>query len=386
MTENKTPEAMPPRGARAGERLFCLDLMRGLDIFYLTVLLPFFGWTLSYKYKCLPKWLADQLSHLITAFTDGGPGAPTGITLNDFAQPVFVFITGVAAVFAIPRRLDANGRPTRAYWMHLLGRLALLWSLGCVIRNALTFDPARFTPYADTLQTIAVAYCGAALSFLIPSMKARLALPLLMLAAYGVVQATFGDYTRLGNVSRIIDERLFGMIGCKGKDFCYILTTVAWMSMGMMASLVGVIVRSDKSPWVRARALAWWGIVATALGWILAIWIPQNRYIYTVSFVFTTFGYATLLLDALFIVTDIWRFRRGVGLLVIFGQSSLLAWMLHANPIRGGLRAVAAKCVEGLPRLGVSADARNICSEALISVFIVLIVVAWHRRKGRGVG
>lgn len=381
MTGEEIRGGVPSRGTKIKERLFCLDLMRGLDIFYLTVILPFFGWRLGSEY--LPQWLADQLNHVLTAFTDGGPGAPTGITFTDFAQPGFVFITGVATVFSIPRRLDANGRPTRAYWLHLLGRLALLWSLGCIIRNACTLDPAKFTPYSDTLQTIAVAYCGAALSFLIPSIKVRLALPLLLLLGYGIVQATFGDYTRLGNISRIIDERLFGMIGCRGKDFCYILTTVAWMSMGMMASLIGGIVKSAREPWSRAKALALWGLASTALGWILAIWIPQNRYIYTVSFVFTTFGYATLLLDALFVVTDIWKCRRGVGLFIIFGQSSLVAWMLHTNPIRHGLKAVAAKCVEGLPRLGVSANATDICAEALVSVFVVSIVVAWYRRKGK---
>ena len=363
------------------ERLFCLDLLRGLDIFYLTVCLPFFGWTLGYKY--LPKGVSDQLHHLLTAFTDGGAGAPTGITLTDFAQPVFVFITGVAAVFAIPRRLDDNGRPTRAYWRHLLGRLALLWSLGCLIRGACTLDLTKFTPYADTLQTIAVAYCGAALSLLIPSKKVRLALPLFLLAAYGVVQATCGDYTRLGNVSRLIDERLFGMIGCKAKDFCYILTTVAWASMGMMAALVGDIIKSDREPWRRAKLLAGWGLAATALGWLLAIGIPQNRYIYTVSFVFTTFGYATLLLDALFVLTDIWKFRRGTGLFLAFGQCSLLAWMLHTNPLRYGLETLARKCLEGLPRLGASAEMTRIGVSALISIFIILIVIAWMRRKER---
>ena len=41
-------------------------------------------------------------------------------------MPLFIFICGAAVPLALPRRLDAGGRPGLAYWRHVLGRVALL--------------------------------------------------------------------------------------------------------------------------------------------------------------------------------------------------------------------------------------------------------------------
>ena len=371
----------PDASEFSGGRLFALDLMRGLDIFYLTVLGPFVGWSLIPAWPSAPHWFTMHFTHALSAFAGGGTAVPTGFSLYDFAQPCFVFITGVAAAFAIPKRLSPEGRPTAAFWKHVLGRLALLWGLGCLIRGALTFDLAKFSPYADTLQTIAVAYLGASLTLLISSKRLRLLLPLGALAVYGVIQATCGDYTRLGNVSRIVDERFFAAIGCKAKDFCYVLTTVAWAAMGAFGAQVGGILRGAGDPWRKVRTLALWGAVSLALGSVLRIWIPANRYIYTVSFVFQTLGYAILLLDLLFVVTDIYRFRKGLGLFVLFGNCSLAAWMLHTNPLSSGLNGIARQLVVGIPKLVGTADYFNVYVSFVQSVLLVLAVAYWYRFK-----
>ena len=366
--------------ASSENRLCSLDLLRGLDIFSLTALTPFVAWNLLPAWTSAPAWLKAQFTHALTMFADGG-ASTTGFGLFDFAQPCFIFITGAAAALSIPKRLDAEGRPTAAFWMHVLGRVALLWGLGCLIRGALTFDLAKFSPYADTLQTIAVAYLGGALSLLIRRKGVRLALPLVLLAAYGVIQATCGDYTRLGNVSRMIDERVFGAIGCRAKDFCYVLTTVAWASMGMLGAGIGRILKGTDAPWRKVRLLAGWGAASLVLGWILQIWIPANRFIYTVSFVFTTLGYAILLLDLLYVVTDIWRFRRGTGLFLLFGQCSLAAWMLYANPLSSGLAAISKNLVVGVPKLVGTNAYFNVYASFVQSVLLVIAVALWHRYK-----
>lgn len=359
-------------------RLFCLDLLRGLDIFLLTVLGAvvrggiFKVWKPSESMQLF--WY-----HSVTAFQS--PGAtPTGFGLWDFAQPLFIFVCGAAVPLSLPRRLDADGRPTAAYWKHVLSRVALLWICGMLIRGLLTFDLSKFTPYSDTLQTIAVAYLGAALVLPIRRRAVRFGIALALIAAFGAIQATCGDYSQFGNISRIIDERLFGAIGCKGKDFCYILTTMAWMAMGMIGSLAMEVLTGPGAQWRKAGRLAAWGAASLALGWTLQIWIPPIRYIYTASFIFTTLGYSMLLLAALYAVTDILRFRAGARLFILFGQCSLAAWML-SNFFGQAVAGITNRIAVGLPRLLGDAACLPLARQLVEAAVFIALLCLWRRYR-----
>ena len=359
-------------------RLFSLDLLRGLDIFLLTA----FGPVVKYGFFKVwepGEWTLHFWQHSLDSFAT--PGAvPRGFGIWDFAQPLFIFVCGAAVPLAIPRRLSPEGRATPAFWRHVLGRVALLWTFGMLIRGLLLFDRTKFTPYSDTLQTIAVAYLGAALAMLIRRRLVRLALALAMIAAYGVLQACGGDYSQLGNISRIVDERVFAAIGCRAKDFCYVLTTVAWAAMGMLGALAGELLTGPRTPWQKVRALAGWGVASLALGWTLQIWIPPIRYIYTVSFIFTTFGYAILLLAALHVATDIFSWRRGLGLFTLFGRHSLAAWMLGSF-FSGGLYAVADRLVPGFPVLLGSARYQPFVRQLAYAAVLTALLLLWHRLR-----
>ena len=360
------------------KRLFSLDLLRGLDMFLLTILGPFVTAGL-FTVVTPSESVRIFWKHSLTSFAGQGV-APTGWGIWDFGQPLFIFVCGAAVPFAIPKRLDENGRPTAAFWRHVLGRVAMLWALGMLIRGILTFDLSKFTPYSDTLQTIAVAYLGAALAMLIRRAWVRLALALGLIAVFGVIQATCGDYTQFGNVSRIVDERLFGLIGCHGKDFSYVLTTIVWAAMGILGSLAAELLRSAAPDWTKARQLAVCGCVSLAAGFLLGIWIPPIRYIYTVSFVFQTLGAAILLLDALFVLTDIWQLRRGLGFLLMFGQCSLFCWMLSTF-FRPGLGRIADQVVVGVPRLLGSAALQPIAYWTVYSLLFAWCVSLWWRLR-----
>ena len=359
-------------------RLFSLDLLRGLDIFLLTLLGPVVrqGW-----FKAFPPSESVYLfwHHSIRSF-EGQGCAPIGWGIWDFGQPLFIFICGAAVPFAIPKRLDAQGRPTEAFWKHVLGRMAMLWGCGMLIRGALsfTFEGQECWLYADTLQTIAVVYAAAAFGSLIPRRWIRLALALALIAVFGVIQATCGDYTQMGNISRIIDERVFGAIGSHGKDFCYVLTTVAWAAMGILGSLVSELLKSSASDWTKAGRIALCGGGSLVFGLVLGIWIPPIRYIYTVSFIFQTFGLSALLLDVLFVLTDILKFRRGCGFFLLFGQCALSAWMLSTF-FRCGLQAVASAVIVGMPRLLGTDCLQSFCFNVAYAVIFVMLVSARWR-------
>jgi len=368
------PAAYPPK------RLFCLDVLRGLDIVFLTMVGPFVKWGWFEVFK--PSEAVDVFwKHSLTSFASPGC-APTGWGIWDFGQPLFIFICGAAVPFAIPRRLDADGRPTAAFWKHVLGRFVMLWCLGWLIRDILTLDLTKFRPYGDTLQTIGVAYLFAALSMLIRRRWLRFALAILAIGASAVVMGTFGDYSQFGNFARRVDSAVFGVVGIKARDFSYVYTTVVWGALGVLGALAGEIVKAKEGEWTRAAKLAGWGVASFVLGLVLGIWIPPIRYIYTASFAFQTLGLSILCLDLLFVVTDIFRWRRGLGFFLLMGQFTLFMWMLSTF-FRPALTVLAKHLVSGLPVLVGTARYQPIAEFAAFAVIMAVLAVIRYRASAR---
>lgn len=362
----------PDPSSYSENRLFCLDLLRGLDIFFLTMLGPFVKWGWFEVFR--PSAAVDVFwKHSLTSFASPG-GVPTGWGIWDFGQPLFIFICGAAVPFAIPRRLDSEGRPTAAFWKHVLWRFVMLWCLGWLIRDILTLDLTKFRPYGDTLQTIAVAYFCAALSMLIRRRGVRLLLALATIAVSAVLMGAFGDYTQFGNLPRKVDGAVFGLVGIKARDFSYVFTTGIWGALGVLGALAGELVKAKESPWRRAAKLAGWGAAAFALGLVLGIWIPPIRYIYTASFAFQSLGLSILCLDALFVLTDIFRLRRGTGFFLLMGRFTLFMWMLSTF-FRPALTVLAKHVVSGLPVIVGTGRYQPIAEFAAVAVIMAVLGV-----------
>ena len=85
-----------------------------------------------------------------------------------------------------------------------------------------------------------------------------------------------------------------------------------------------------------------------------------------------------MFLAGLFVLTDIWNVRRGTGLLVLFGQCSLVAWM-SMNMFYDSLNAAAALFVRGIPKLIGTATYQPIFLNAARMAILVWIVWAWRR-------
>ena len=206
-------------------------------------------------------------------------------------------------------------------------------------------------------------------------------LPMLIVAA-ALIMAFCGDYSQHGNAARIFEEFVYGKLGGCAKDFCYLLTTLTWAGMGILASLAGDIVKGALAPWSKVKALCAFGIACMALGWGLSIWIPPIRYIYTASFVFLTQGCALILLAALYALTDIANVRRGTGIFLLFGQCSLAAWML-IQFFGPSLTAAAERFVVGVPEL-LGTNGYQPFFVGLARTAILITLVWMWRRYCRG--
>ena len=370
------------------KRLFCVDLLRGIDIFYLLVV-----WYGLLEGGFLKVWPVTDAAarafwyHSLTAFESPG-AASTGFGILDCTQPLFIFVTGVSASLAMRKFVTADGVDLVAFWKRLASRTLMLWVCGSLIRGILTFrlftgSQPSFCLYSDTLHTIAVAYFAASVGLLLRRPGLRLAVGLLLVAAAGTAMALGGDYSQHGNAARLLEEAAYARLGGRAKDFCYLLPTFMWAGMGILASLAGDVLKSDAAAWTKARILSAAGACSLVLGLVLSAWIPPIRYIYTASFVFETLGGSALLLAALFVLTDVWNVRRGTGFLILFGQCSLAAWMTM-NFFGGALTAAAQCFVGGLPELLGSSTYQPIFVAVARMAILFWVLLAWRRLRAKG--
>ena len=359
------------------ERLFCLDALRGLDMLLLCVIAPmvceFAG---SFGFESHP--FLSQFNHFWDRFT-----------LYDMIMPLFIFMSGAAVPFALRKRLDADGRTTRSYWAHVLKRVAFLWILGMAAQgNLLSFDPLKIHPYCNALQTIAAGYLVCAAVLPLGKWQARAAVTASLLVGYTLLMTFGGDYSPEGNFAHKVEVAVIGLILPAGSA-CRNVGKYAWWLPTMtfaFTALVGMhmteILSSGWDAWRKARALGFVGAGLLALGLVaVACGIPCIKMISTTSFVLVSTGISTLLLAALFVLTDIWRVRRGWWLVMLYGQASLAAYVIGSEWPQVP-RYAATLFTYGVPHLFGEACMRFV-NMTVSCVFITFALWMWTKARAR---
>lgn len=352
-------------------RLWSLDLLRGLDMILLTVIGPF---VIALNAACgLPDRVLAQFRH-----------SWVGFSLWDIIMPLFIFVSGAAVPFAMKKRLTGGCAGWR-YWRHVLGRFALLWFLGLVAQGRLmSLDLRLISPYNNTLQSIAVGYVVAAAALLIPSRKIRIALPFLLAITYSVLLHEFGDYTIKGNFAQFVENVVVSVITPSGSQvlemadpgYTWWLTSLMFGTMALCGMEAALILSAEGNPIRKFGILFGEGACLLVMGFVLALWIPVIKPIYTLSFTVQAMGWCCLAFAVLYFLADIYVFRRGLWLIMLFGQTALLAYM--AVEVFGDtLDAFARTVTQGVGGiLGMEA-----IPVARWLVVTVLLVVVLHFRR-----
>ena len=305
-------------------RLFSLDALRGLDMLFLCVVQPIimvaagnFGF-------------ADPETHPFMRTFHHYWG---GFTAYDLIMPLFIFMSGAAVPLALRKRLDAEGRPTAAFWKHVGWRFVMLWILGMVAQGRLlSCNPAQFVYFSNTLQSIAVGYVIAALVFLSKRPLVRFGVPVLLALAYGLSLQFLGDYSVSGNFAMKVDMVFVNLLQPCGHDtasYTWYFTSLMFGVMALCGMHSTLVLQSSRTPWRKAAILAGFG-AALLVGGLVLEWagVPCIKHIYTVSFTGQAMGVSVLLLAALYVVNDIWKFRRGWWIVTLYGQCALAAYVL----------------------------------------------------------
>jgi len=325
------------------KRLFCLDALRGLDMMLLVVIGPI--WRALDRAFHLPQCVMDQHAHFWGGFT-----------LWDIIMPLFIFMCGAAIPFALGKRMK-DGRPTAAYWTHVAVRVALLWFLGMLVQGRLaTLDAMQISPYNNTLQTIAAGYLVAAVVFAVPGRLARWVAPAALAFGYALLLHVCGDYSKTGNFAQVFEQKVLAWIVPAGSsafktgDYTWFLTSMMFGAMTLCGLNATEILRGAGTKGVKAAKLAGLGAGLLAFGWAVTPWVPMIKHIFTLSFTAQAMGWCMLALAALYVVNDILLWRRGWGVVLLYGQFALTAYMVNGF-FGPGLRAVSDVITQGFPHV-----------------------------------
>ena len=358
----------------AKERLFSLDLLRGLDMFLLRAVGPV-------VYAC------DSVWHFPKGFMREFGHPWGGFTLWDIIMPLFIFMCGAAVPLALPKRME-NGRAGRKYWMHVAGRVALLWFLGLICQgNLLTLDASKLALFTNTLQAIAAGYVVAAVAQTIRAEKVRRALPFALVAVYALLLAFCGDYSQTGNFAYVFELKLetaLPFIGnTLGGHYTWFLTSLMFGAMTLFGSQATEILLSERPQWTKAGFLAGYGAALLAVGWAFVPVIPMIKQIFTASFTLQAVGWSMLAYAALYMLTDIWKFRRGLGLFILYGQCALMVYML-GGVFEGSFNEAAKLLTKGLPHLFGGETYMPIAVKVVYVILLTTVVWFYRRAKADG--
>ncbi len=299
------------------ERLASLDILRGLDLFFLVGLQPVL---LAIGRELHTPWadaMLYQLEHEVWE----------GFRFWDLVMPLFLFMAGAAMPFSLDKyRMQRAGWPV---YRRILKRVVLLWLLGMVVQgNLLWFKPEHFVFYSNTLQAIAAGYLIAALVMLHVGTRGQMAAVAVLLLTYSIPMALWGDYTEAGNFAAQVDATVLGRFR-DGTNYTWVWSSLNFGATVLLGALAGRVMKQAGAKRTRATlVLLATGTVLVMGGLLWNLQEPIIKRLWTSSMTLFSGGICFLLMGMFYYLIDARGYSRGLGWLKIYGMNSIAAYML----------------------------------------------------------
>ncbi|MGB9044168.1 MAG: hypothetical protein WCC81_17075 [Pseudolabrys sp.] len=312
-------------------RIVSIDALRGFNIFWilgadgaiwaLDRMLRDKGPTLS----AAGSFLGTQMSHV----------AWEGFRFYDFIFPLFIFVTGVSIVVALPRLVAREGKVLAH--LHVLRRALFLYILGLIFYGGVSqhWSDIRFV---GVLQRIAICYLFASLLFLNLNRCGLIVALVALLGGYwalmtfvpvpGIGAGSFGPDANLANW--IDAHYLPGRLWDKSRDPEGLLSTLPAIATCLLGVLAGLWLKDErltstqKSLWLIGA-----GTVMVLAGYLWGLQFPVIKAIWTPSFVLVAGGYSAILLGVMHQVIDVWGWRAWATIFVWIGANAITLYFIN---------------------------------------------------------
>ena len=298
------------------DRLLSLDVFRGITIAAMILVNNPGNWDYVFR----------QLAH----------AAWHGLTFTDLIFPFFLFIVGVAIVFAFSKRIDRN-LAKKSLYVKIIRRTLIIYALGLFLNAFPNFDLATLR-ISGVLQRIAICYLITSLIYLNSTWKGQsiwIAVFLLvywaMMAWLPVPGAGAGVYEPGQNFSNYIDSILLKdhmWIYTRTWDPEGIVSTLPAIATTLFGLLAGNWLKSNKSPLEKTLGLIMAGNAVLLLGIIWGCYLPVNKSIWTSSYAVLTAGLASTCLGFCYYYIDVRSRRKWIQPALVFGTNAIAAYVL----------------------------------------------------------
>ena len=292
------------------KRLDSLDVLRGFDLFMLTMVGGLVWVTANnVDLPWLTKFALANFEHV-----DWEGFAPW-----DLVMPLFMFMAGVSMPFAFSGYFKGEVSAGRMYW-RITRRLLLLFLLGAVVQgNLLEFDWHRLRLFSNTLQAIGVGYFFTAIIVInVRDVKWQAGITAALLAVFWICLALFGDYTPHGNFADKVDAAVLGHwrdcvtwdeTGWHFRDeytYTWIFSSLNFTATVLLGWFAGLVLKGDKLSGCRkCLSLVAGGIVMIAAGRIMGRWHPIIKHIWSSSMTLYAGGICWVLMGIFDLVVDV---------------------------------------------------------------------------------
>jgi predicted acyltransferase len=300
----------------SAQRLISLDVFRGLTIAAMILVNNPGSWDNVFA----------QLRH----------AAWHGWTFTDLIFPFFLFIVGVAIVFAFAKRLNNRDRKRKLY-LKIIRRTLIIFGLGLFLNAFPSFELSTLR-VMGVLQRIAICYMIVSVIYLHTTWKGQSTWAMVFLLIYWGMMAWIpvpgegaGIYEIGKNFSHYIDSILLKdhmWIYTKTWDPEGIVSTLPAISTTLFGVLAGQWLKSDKSPLEKTLGLLMVGITGLLMGIIWGHYLPLNKNIWTSSYAVLTAGLACICLAFCYYYIDVRGNRKYLRPALVFGSNAIVAYVL----------------------------------------------------------
>jgi predicted acyltransferase len=290
-----------------------------------------------------------------------------GCTPTDLIFPCFLFIVGVAMTFSLAK-YTAENKPTKAVYLRILRRTAILFILGLVLngfwnQGVWTFDLSSIR-LMGVLQRIALTYLFASLIVLKLPRKSQWLVAGGLLIAYWLTMMYIpvpdygaGVLTREGNFGAFIDRLIIPKAHLyKGDGFNFLGDPEGLFST--IPAIVSVLAGYFTGEWIKDKKqatsqtsmdLVLFGLCCLVIAIIWDVAFPINKKIWTSSYVLFTTGWALMLLAACYELIEVRLIKRwskpfeimGLNAIALFVASVILIKITAKTQLGTGETAVS---------------------------------------------
>ena len=295
------------------KRLLSLDILRGITVCGM-ILVNNAGGHVSYA----------PLRHSVW----------NGLTPCDLVFPFFLFMVGISTYISL-RKFDF--KPSQEVVKKIFRRTVLIILIGLGIEWFCSACEGEFFPVntlriPGVLQRIGLCYGIASLMVIYIRHKYLPWIAGGLLVIYSILLLAGNGYACDDtNILAIVDRSIFGEGHLYKKspiDPEGLVSTLPAIAHTLIGFMCGKLLLEKISINQRIIKLIAAAVGMLVVGYILSIWLPLNKRVWSTSFVLVTCGWGALLLALLMYVIDVKNVNKGWTFFLVFGMNPLFLYVL----------------------------------------------------------